>query len=217
MSQTGLSAAQCRMARALLGWSQPELAERCGVNTQTISNFEREVGNAEARTAVRIAMVVEAAGVRLLSSGGIEPRSDLVTVLEGDDVNGQVLEDIYQSLKGSGGEVLIAGLAEVAPDDPRREFVAVHVERLKAAGISERMLLKEGDRNFIAPRSWYRYVPHDRFVGTPFQVYGDKIAMKDWGPPMRIVVVHHARFAQTMRNLFDVVWDQAKPIGEGDA
>jgi transcriptional regulator with XRE-family HTH domain len=34
--------AQCRAARALLGWSQAQLSEASGVATKTIADFERE-------------------------------------------------------------------------------------------------------------------------------------------------------------------------------
>lgn len=36
--------AQCRAARALLNWSQPDLAERWDMHVQTISAFENESG-----------------------------------------------------------------------------------------------------------------------------------------------------------------------------
>lgn len=207
--------AQCRMARALLQWSQPDLAERCGLATMTISKFEKDEGSRpEARTISKIAAVFEIAGVAFLEGGGVEPRQNLLTVLEGGDANSQILDDIYHTLKDTGGEVLIAGLSEVDKNaEPERyEFLTSHIQRLKKAGITERMLIEEGDTNLIAPSNWYRWIPKDRFSDTPFQLYGDRIAMIDWGPPQKIVVIDHPSFANTFRNLFNLVWDEAKLV-----
>lgn len=201
------------MARAFLNWGQPELAERCGVSAQTISNFERDAGHAEARTAAKIATVLEVAGIRLLPSGGIEPRNDLITVLEGDDAGWRLLDNIYDTLKEDGGEVLIAGLREADPSETaRRQQLERHISRLQEAGITERILIEEGEKNLIAPQAWYRWLPSAHFSNTPFQVYGDRIALRDWGPPQRIVLVEHPGFAATFRNLFDVAWQHAKPV-----
>ena len=219
MATTLISPAQCRMARALLNWTQPELAERCGLATMTISKFEKDETSTrpEARTLERITSVFEVSGVKFTEAGGAEPRDNLVTILEGEDVNYRVLDDIYHSLKGKkNAEVLIAGLTEVDKnkDKAKYDFLVNHLKRLQEAGITERMLIQEGDTNFVAPVEWYRYLPKDKFTNTPFQIYGNRIVMKEWGDTQRMVIIEHERFAATLRNLFDLVWEQAKPVGK---
>ncbi|NCC23198.1 MAG: XRE family transcriptional regulator [Alphaproteobacteria bacterium] len=213
-----LSPAQCRMARALLNWTQPTLAERCGLAPMTISKFEKEEGryNPEARTLRKIMSVFEVAGVAFTQSGGVEPVDNLVTILEGDDANFRLLDDIYNTLKDTGGEVLIAGLREVSKSEERAyEFLSEHLQRLIAADISERILLEEGDENLVAPAEWYRYLPKGRFTDSPFQLYGANLALIQWGPPQHIVLIKHKIFAQTFRNLFDIIWEQATPVSTG--
>jgi len=210
------------MARALLNWTQPELAERCNLAVMTISKFEKgDLGaRPEARTLDKIASVFEVAGVSFTEAGGVEPRDNLVTVLEGEDVNYRVLDDIYYSLKDKkGAEVLIAGLTEVdkTKDKAKYDFLVAHLKRLQEAGITERMLIQEGDTNLVAPEHWYRYIPKDKFTNTPFQIYGNRIAMKEWGDTQRIVIIEHERFAATLRNLFNLVWEQAKPASKGSS
>lgn len=203
------------MARALLQWSQPDLAGRCGLATMTISKFEKdEGGRPEARTISKIAAVFEMAGVEFSNDGGVKPVQKLMMILEGDDANSRVLEDIFLRMKDAGGEVLIAGLREFDPEEnpEGHEFVKAHLKRLTEHNITERILLEEGDTNLLAPPEWYRYLPKDKFSDTPFQLYGDRIAMIDFGPPQKIVVVEHPRFANTFRNLFDMVWETAQPV-----
>jgi transcriptional regulator with XRE-family HTH domain len=55
--------AQCRAARALLDWSQSDLASASKVATKTIVNFERQDRNPYARTLDDIRAALEAAGV----------------------------------------------------------------------------------------------------------------------------------------------------------
>jgi DNA-binding transcriptional regulator YiaG len=60
-----MSPAQCRAARAWLGWSQQELARRANVGLLTVKDYER--GGRRPMTNNMIAMqeAIEGAGVRL--------------------------------------------------------------------------------------------------------------------------------------------------------
>ena len=66
-----ISACQIRAARALLGISQPELAERAGVGVATIRRIEaaedRITGNA--RTLDRIQTALQDAGIQFVNAG----------------------------------------------------------------------------------------------------------------------------------------------------
>jgi predicted transcriptional regulator len=64
-----LSRAQCRAARALLEWSQEELAQHASVTQKTIADFERGATTPYARTITKIIDALELAGVELLNGG----------------------------------------------------------------------------------------------------------------------------------------------------
>lgn len=202
---------QIRAARAYLNWKQTHLADRADVNRDTIVRLEKGKTEANRDTLEKIVRTFELAGIEFTKDG--IRKKEALTVLEGDNVNFQILDDIYFRLKGQGGEVLIAGLSEVQPTDSARyNFLRHHIKRLMEAGISERILVEEGETNFVAPLSWYRTVPSDQFQNTPFQIYADRIVMKEWGDPERMVLIQNARFANTMRTMFDLIWNQAKPV-----
>ncbi len=61
-----ISAKQCRAARALLGWSQRELAEVSGVAKATIVDFETSSRRTHVRTVKDLRDVLERAGVEFL-------------------------------------------------------------------------------------------------------------------------------------------------------
>ena len=67
-----ITEAQCRAARAILGWSVRELAKHAHVGSTTVVRFE---GGKPANTSTLtlIKQAFEAAGVRFTEDGGIVP------------------------------------------------------------------------------------------------------------------------------------------------
>ena len=68
-----LSAAQCRAARALLGWSQDQLAAGSNVAKATIANFEAENRSPYGSTLLRLQEALSAAGVIFIDENGEGP------------------------------------------------------------------------------------------------------------------------------------------------
>jgi transcriptional regulator with XRE-family HTH domain len=64
-----LSADQCRAARALLNWSQRELADASKVATKTIADFERSTRAPYDRTLAGMQRALEAAGIEFINGG----------------------------------------------------------------------------------------------------------------------------------------------------
>lgn len=75
MSIEKLSVRQVKAARALLGWSQHDLAEASGVSYPTVARLEREEGHLGGRraTADAIRAALEAAGVVFIEENGGGP------------------------------------------------------------------------------------------------------------------------------------------------
>ncbi|MER8860595.1 helix-turn-helix domain-containing protein [Mesorhizobium sp. M0757] len=65
-----ISPAQCRAARALVGWSQEQLAAASKVAKTTIANFEAGKRTPYDRTLVDLQAALEAAGVELIPQNG---------------------------------------------------------------------------------------------------------------------------------------------------
>ncbi|ARQ08623.1 helix-turn-helix domain-containing protein [Rhizobium etli] len=65
-----LSSAQCRAARALLGWSQDQLAAASKVAKATIANFEAGKRAPYERTLQDIRESLESAGVQFIPENG---------------------------------------------------------------------------------------------------------------------------------------------------
>lgn len=60
----------CRAARALLGWSQDQLADASAVATKTIADFERQARAPYSRTLRDIRTALEDAGIQFIPENG---------------------------------------------------------------------------------------------------------------------------------------------------
>ena len=65
-----ITPAQCRAARALLGWTQDELAQASNVSAVTIRNFENRKTTPQASTLSLLQLVFEKHGVFFIHEGG---------------------------------------------------------------------------------------------------------------------------------------------------
>ncbi|WP_238271990.1 helix-turn-helix domain-containing protein [Methylobacterium cerastii] len=65
-----LSSAQCRAARAMLGWSREDLAEKSGVSRPTLADFETDKRKPYDRTLADIQRTLETAGLEFIPENG---------------------------------------------------------------------------------------------------------------------------------------------------
>ena len=68
-----ITPAQCRMARAGLGWSETQLAKAIGVSLATVSRFETGKAQTQPATVEAIQRALEAAGVVFIEGSGEDP------------------------------------------------------------------------------------------------------------------------------------------------
>ena len=94
---------QCRAARALIGWSQDQLARASKVAKATIANFEAENRDPYPRTLDDIRAALEAAGVEFTNGGqpGVRTRKEYK---QGDYVRVSQAVPPMQRRRGGRGE-----------------------------------------------------------------------------------------------------------------
>lgn len=68
-----ITSAQCRGARAMLGWSQDQLAEASNLTRQTIAAFENETRIPGPNNLLAIRHALETSGVCLIERNGGGP------------------------------------------------------------------------------------------------------------------------------------------------
>jgi len=212
-----INAEQIRSARALLDWSTADLAKISGLTLNGLNRIERSHGHPQKETLALIQKTFEEAGLEFLPSSGVKKKEQIIVIWEDDDAGQRLLDDVYYTLRDVGGEVLISGVDEGrSAAVVSRERMAAHIARLRECGVKERLLIKEGDTDFIGPLETYHWIPEKYFSSDSFRVYGSKLALIVWGKPQKVIIIDDARMAESVRKLFDFVWDHTKgPADEG--
>lgn len=211
---------QIKAARAMLDWNQDDLAKMSGLGKKTIVAIEQGNVNARHDTILAIQNTFEKHGIEFLPGNGVRPRDEIVKVFEGDQAEELLLNDIYETMREvGGGEILIYGLSEMDPvkEKAAYELSKAQIQRLMRANVTERILGKEGDTNFVAPWNWYRWLPAQGFAAVPLFIYGDKIALSTDVKPFKTIIIQNRLFADTCRHLFNFSWDRAvvPPVPKG--
>ncbi|HEU0118104.1 MAG TPA: helix-turn-helix domain-containing protein [Alphaproteobacteria bacterium] len=213
MIPSTISSRQIKAARALLDWSQENLADAAALSVATIRKLEVGYISPRHSTTGTIRRAIEAAGLEFIEPNGVRQRTDDVVVYQGADRVAAFHEDILRTLQRNGGELMmVAAGAEAAlmqEDDLFRRVL----ETGSSVGIKcltvEKLPLPPA-----LPRCECRVISKQIIEPMPFYVYGDKYAMTVPGatPAPKIVVLHSAITAQASRRQFTSMWEKGAAI-----
>ncbi|MBI4163006.1 MAG: hypothetical protein HY513_04950 [Candidatus Aenigmarchaeota archaeon] len=136
--------------------------------------------------------------------------TNLIKVMEGRKNLSELLDDVFLTLKDSGGEVLISGVDERKFLEADKKSIIGHIARLMKHGIKEKLLVKEGDLFFLAgEQSVYKWMPENAFSPTPVYIYGNKVAIILW-TSREIIIIENPTLADNYRKQFIFLWENAK-------
>jgi transcriptional regulator with XRE-family HTH domain len=206
--------AQIRAARALLRRNLQQLEDMCGVSKNWISRIEREQVTGSRELLSKIQQALEEAGVEFLPNSGVRKRDWTVETYEGADANERLIEDIYRTLRDTGGEILIAHLdEEKSIKNLGKPFIEEQIRKRKAAGITHRLLVRKNDPGLIPPYDTYHIMPNKYFAENYLLwIYGTKLALLAFDE--KSVVIDDYRFAECARKLFNFIWDNTHKVEE---
>jgi len=152
-----ISPSQCRAARALLNWSQDDLAERSGVAKKTIADLERDARYATERTSTALQETLEASGVVFIPANGGGPGVRLSMALprlvRRDDIPdmSHVVFRFEHKNKRYTATVAYVALATLATGHPLKAFDKHQQQVLRtAAGVADRGRIEADDMIRIA-------------------------------------------------------------------
>ncbi len=203
---------QIRAARALLNWSQDDLANASGIARSSIKNIENDITTARKDTIHDIQAALENSGIEFLANSGVRIKSETITILRDDNALRVFFDDIYNTIQNSiTTDILISGVEEKAYDDFDKDLVDGHLQRMEKLGdVKQKVICKKGDTNFTVPYAKYKWIDKEMFEGVPFYVYGNKLAMILWQPKLQIIILEYPQLVEAYRKQFMVMWKHAE-------
>ncbi len=210
-----IDAKQIRAARALLRWSQEDLAGQTNVSLQTIKNIENEKTLPHLSSIESIRENLEIAGIEFLDRSGVRLRGEEMRVYKGPKALDKFFLDLYATMAADeGGEYTVFGVEEKKFWDEDADATNQHIERIKKHGsITCRALIAEGDNNQPSPHIAYAALDKQHFSSVPFYVFKDKLAFIVWGPPAQIFVIENKALAEAYKKQFAILWNAGTKIG----
>lgn len=211
-----ITPAQCRAARSLLNWTQPDLFEKSGVHVQTISAFEKEEASPTKRTLAKLLKAFEAEGLEFFDNDGLQRKSTDIVTYTGQDGFSKFIWDVYETAKNTPNhDICVCNVDE-------RDFIKwegkdaqPYQDAMAELGnVQSRILICEGDTFFSADSyATYRWAPKTQFGDISYYIYGHKTALISFSDNDVVVyVIENGNITEFFRSLFEQSWDNAKPI-----
>ncbi len=210
-----ITTAQIRGARGVLNWSQGDLSERTGISSTSIGSIENGLTQPRDSTIQLIQKAFEDCGIEFLPNDGIRKKTGFINFYRGENGFSDFYDDIYETAKALNKplEFLVSNVDEQEFMKWGKEVFDPHSKRMNDLGnISYKILVQEGDTNFIASAyAEYRWLPREFFSSVPFYVYGGKLAIILFETELTVMVLEYPTITDAYRKQFEAIWEVSKP------
>ncbi len=213
-----ITASQIRGARAILGWSQDELAEKSHLSIATIRKIETGHISPRGKTNDDIRGTFENAGLEFIEPGGVRHKPQDVIVYQGSEGYISFFEDIHQTAQTKGGDIVAVYPSEIPFGFlGLQEYQQSYLDRMSA--IKHKAKVKNILTENMTPLWTSPYIEHrllaKQYVDTvSFHVYDDKCGFFIFhtDPSPKITVIKSKEIADAFRQQFYSMWDKATPL-----
>ena len=203
---------QIRAARALLGWSQHDLAGKADLSQTGIARIENGTNQPNSKTISKIEAAFDAADVEFLDTTGVRKRTGQVKILHGRDGLRQMFYELYEMAKNVGGEFcLFNGVPSNLNEWLGDEWYQAHKKRMAEVkdNFHYNIIVRHGEKNLPAlDYATYRFFPEHLFHDKTIYILGNVVYFRDMQDgEIRLIRLEQPELAKTMKVLFDVSWE----------
>lgn len=207
-----ISTAQIRGARGLLNWGQSDLSERTGISTTSIGSIENGISIPRESSLNAIRKAFEDAGIEFLPNDGVRFIRGDVRVVRGKQGFIEFFDSVYDTLRVlKDAEVFVSNVEEEKFIKLAGSTAEGHIKRMSLLKhIRYKVLLKEGDTNFIADGyTEYKWLPKDYFYSVPFYAFGSKLAIILFDVEPVIIIHNFPSVTEAFKIQFKAMWENA--------
>ncbi|MDD3183524.1 MAG: helix-turn-helix transcriptional regulator [Alphaproteobacteria bacterium] len=208
---------QVRAARVLAGWEAQDLADKAGLNRETVFKVERGTANPKPETVERIVRTFAEEGIEFTDNEGVRRRPQGVEIFEGPERFEEFYDFLYHHMLEHGGEVCLSVVDEKLLAKYRRNPEVQRQrmrELVKAGRITYSVLVTVGD--FTGDYVAYRQQPAHAAAPTAFYAFGECLALISFPPKNspHVVVIRSEPLTQAYRQSFHAAWEKAVSVSQ---
>jgi len=206
---------QIRAARALLDWSQSDLAEYASLSQTGIARIENGTNKPNSNTLEKIKKAFDDAEIEFIGDTGLRKRVNEIKILRGPSGFRRFIYDVYETVKEHGGEICVSNVDERNFDKWQGEWRDDYLSKMsnlaKEKPFQFKILCRDGDDHQVASYAEYKYVEPEHFGAVPFYVYGEKTAIILFGEDkVSVHIINNKEIADAQRKQFNLAWKFAK-------
>jgi transcriptional regulator with XRE-family HTH domain len=214
---------QIRAARALLGWSQHDLAEKADLSQTGIARIENGTNQPNTKTIEKIKAAFDIADIEFIGSSGVKKRTDEIKILKGAEGLRELVEDIYvctkHAIETTNQKEALVYLYNARPENWHKwlgkDWWDMHAKRMSVFGNKvQRIIASENNNYFISDAfSEHRGFPENLFNDQSIYAYENKLAFVTFGDDVSIKILKNKEFCDGFKVLFNIAWEHvAKPM-----
>ena len=201
---------QLKAARALLGWSQADLAQKSGYSLPAINNIERGAYKAHSATMEDIIQTFEQNGIQFLDGPGVrlENSSLRIKCYEGTDAVHFLFKKIEAALEESDQELYICGIDEkIIKTQFGKDLIRLQ-KQMKNNNI--RILTYQRFSDGMTFAHFQKRIVPDTVPLLPCFIYAGRVATALLDNPIHIAILYNEKLAQDYARYFNHLWQQTK-------
>lgn len=205
-----ISVEQIQAARALLSWTQKDLAKASKISLNTINNIERRILVPRVTSINKIQKTLEEAGIEFTEGNGVKQSLEKINtkILEGKDSLFNLWQDILNDLD-QGDERLLYAIDEKKFLKFEKTRFGKVMQTFAKRRIKGKILSLIGSREYPDLSSEYMWLREEDYSSVPYIVYGNKTALILWEPVLRILIIQNSNITQSYRERFFHLWNNA--------
>ncbi len=203
-----VSVDQLKAARALLNWSQADLAQKSGYSLPTINNIERGQYEAHPNTMDNIIQTFEQEGIQFLDGPGvrIDNSSLRIKSYEGPDAIHSLFTKIRLSLEKAGGDLYICGIDEKRLKNMAEQDLSILQNKL-GKNVSVRILCCKSHSDGIMFQNFQKKVVPDHMALIPCFIYQGRVAIVLLQNPLHVAILYNDDLAACHIQTFNFIWN----------
>lgn len=141
---------------------------------------------------------------------GVHRRKHQIRVLEGQKGFWDFYDDVYETVRAQGGDILISGVVEPLFYKWMGEKRETHGARMAALkNFTQKIIVQEGEAqvNPYYKTTEYRTLSQERFSGVPFYLYGRKLAIINFDPDnVQVFIIDQPNISNAYEKMFYALW-----------